>query len=137
MRPIVLLALALLGALTGCLGPPKIDRDSPPQLVFPDRTDLAPKLGRADDPGVHYLSSMINGVRSVNTLLPQGSTTVYVMFIVEIDGSVREAKVIEGSGSNLLDTACLNIIRRWHLNPPALQGKPIATAVVLPIQFQN
>jgi TonB family protein len=137
MRRFLFLGLAVLLGQSACTGPARIDRNSPPAVVFPERTDLAPKLGQANDPGVHYLSSTFNGVRRVNNLLPLGSTTVYVMFIVEIDGSVSDAKVIEGSGSRALDEACLAIIRKWRLSPPTFHGKPEATAVVLPIQFQN
>jgi len=140
MRHFAWIIMVAAFALAGCLDPApvRIDRNSPPQVVFPDRNDLAPKAGLADDPNIHYLTSpMAKNIRRTQKFLPQGVTTVYVMFIVEIDGTVNEAKVIESSGNKALDSACLKVIRKWRLNPPAYQGTPMATAVVLPIQFQN
>ena len=54
------------------------------------------------------------------------------MFIVEADGSVDEARVVEGSGQEVIDSACLECVRQWRFQPGSFQGKLLATTTEVP-----
>lgn len=53
----------------------------------------------------------------------------YVLLSVLIDeqGEVKEAQVLESSPPGLFDASALEGIRRWRFNPARSQGKPVAT----------
>jgi TonB family protein len=62
---------------------------------------------------------------------------VYVQFVVRIDGSITDVKVIRGV-SELLDAEAIRVVKlmpKW--NPAEKDGKKINCQYTLPIKFVN
>lgn len=66
------------------------------------------------------------------------SGTVYVSFIIDADGAVREAKVERGvPGCQACDEEAVRVIKlmpRW--NPGFQNGRPVAVRYSIPIKFR-
>ena len=63
--------------------------------------------------------------------------TVYVQFVVSLEGAIEEANVIKGV-SRELDAEATRVIRgmpKWH--PGRQNGKAVAVKYTLPIQFKK
>jgi TonB family protein len=66
--------------------------------------------------------------------LPQGR--VFVCFVVDTTGWVRDVKIVKGLHP-LLDAEALRVIRALTGFTPALQrGRPLATGMTVPVQFK-
>ena len=53
------------------------------------------------------------------------------------DASVGEIRVIESSGSRLLDDSAVASVRKWHFAPATVDGTPVRSVVTLrPIRFR-
>ena len=67
------------------------------------------------------------------TLNLQG--TVYVNFVIDIDGSVRDVKVLRGIGYGF-DEAAVNVVEKLsNFIPGQQRGKPVQVSFNLPIKF--
>ena len=64
------------------------------------------------------------------------SGKVVVKFVVEPDGHVSRASVQEAHPEGIFERSVLDAILRWRFNPGYLRGKPVATWVILPFEFQ-
>lgn len=63
--------------------------------------------------------------------------TVYVKFIVDIDGNVANCEIEKSSGSIILDNAALNHVKKqgkW--NPGYMDGTPIKVVSTAPVRFR-
>jgi TonB family protein len=62
--------------------------------------------------------------------------TVHVTYIIDEKGEIKSAKVIRGLGLEIDKEALrvTNLIKGW--NPASQNGKPIATTVIMPIEFR-
>ena len=109
-----------------------INKDTPGWIVFPGRTDLAHDGAFANDPTFHPAVPIKETRPRVSILCPPGRYRAWIMFIVEADGSVGEARVVESSGEEAVDSACVECVQRWSFQPCSVQGKPLATTVELP-----
>lgn len=67
----------------------------------------------------------------------EGSVSVRVE--VDANGNVTDASVVERTGerSRDLDRAVLQAVRNWKFDPAMKDGKPVATAVVVPVEFKS
>jgi TonB family protein len=61
--------------------------------------------------------------------------TVLLEVAIQIDGSVEKVAVARSSGYKILDRAALLAVRRWQFWPAKSAGLPIASRVVVPIDF--
>lgn len=61
--------------------------------------------------------------------------TVMVRVEVGADGVPTDVSVEARSGSRDLDRAALDAVRRWRFNPAQRDGQPVASSVVVPIDF--
>ena len=66
--------------------------------------------------------------------IPKGKNTIYVSFIVNIDGSISNEKIVRGINDCLNQEALrvVNLMPKW--NPAMENGKPIKTEYQLPIK---
>ncbi|PLY40410.1 hypothetical protein CSZ94_21220 [Janthinobacterium sp. ROICE36] len=65
----------------------------------------------------------------------QGRVTLH--FTVEADGKVSAAAVIRSSGYPALDEAARDALARCTFQPETLDGKPVASKVIMPYQWIN
>lgn len=61
---------------------------------------------------------------------------VFVAFVVEKDGSVRDVEVLKGLGGGLDEEAVrvMKLMEKW--TPGKVKGKPVAQRIVMPISFK-
>ncbi|WP_454773394.1 energy transducer TonB [Janthinobacterium tructae] len=65
----------------------------------------------------------------------QGRVTLH--FTVEADGKVSAAAVIRSSGYPALDQAARDALARCVFQPETLDGKPVASKVIMPYEWIN
>lgn len=61
---------------------------------------------------------------------------VKVQFIVKVDGTVREAKVIESRPRGVFDAAAVSAALKWKFKPRVIDGKPVEQRGVQQIDFR-
>ncbi|WP_240906138.1 energy transducer TonB [Thermomonas sp. HDW16] len=61
--------------------------------------------------------------------------TVRVQATVAPDGSVERLELAAGSGNRDLDRAAMEAVRRWTFRPATRNGQPVASTVVVPLEF--
>ncbi len=83
-----------------------------------------------------YRKFLIENIKYPAEALKKGVTgTVYVTFVIEIDGAVTNVKVLRGIGSGC-DEEAIRVVKmmpKW--NPGEEKGKPVAVQFNLPIKF--
>ena len=62
--------------------------------------------------------------------------SVLVRAEVDANGKLGAVTVARRSGSRDLDNAAMDAVRQWHFRPAISQGKPIASAVEVPVDFK-
>jgi TonB family protein len=63
--------------------------------------------------------------------------TVYIQFVIGIEGAVQDVVVARSSGYSILDTASVNHIMKMPNWKPGIQrGKPVRVQYVVPIKFK-
>ena len=62
--------------------------------------------------------------------------TVLVMAQVDVNGRVSDARIVERSGSSILDRAAPNEVRRWKFSPALHDGQPIVASVEVPVSYR-
>ena len=89
------------------------------------QVDQGPRLVRQVPP-VYPLRARRNNIRG----------TVQVRFLVERDGSVSQAAVVEADPPGLFDKSALDAVRQWRFSPGNIKGKSVRTWVRAPIAFR-
>jgi periplasmic protein TonB len=62
--------------------------------------------------------------------------TVIVRVDVDASGTPTNVDVAKRSGSRELDRAALEAVRKWRFNPAMKDGKPVASAAEVPVEFR-
>ena len=62
--------------------------------------------------------------------------TVLVRVNVDANGMATNPEVVNRSGSRELDRAAMDAVRRWQFKPALKDGKAIASAVEVPVEFK-
>lgn len=79
--------------------------------------------------------------RFVRPLYPLGarrmglSGWVKVAFVVNVDGDVTDARVVESTGRGRFDKSAVHAVRRWQFKPGRQKGKPVAVRCEVTIEF--
>jgi len=60
---------------------------------------------------------------------------VLLELIVNPDGTVREAKVIESKPRGIFDAAAKQAVMKWKFKPRVVNGQPVAQKGTLPMEF--
>jgi protein TonB len=127
--------------------PPDLVKPPPPVAIVPDFTvatapppatvTTAPKPPPAPPPKAVASSDPLRPIGRTRTLPPyppisvrlnESGTTLMEVHITT-EGNVDDCKVVKGSGSERLDTAaCDHVKRVWRWQPPTNQGAPIAVS---------
>lgn len=61
---------------------------------------------------------------------------VVIQFIVNADGTVREAKVIEGRPRGVFDAAAISAALKWKFKPKVVDGKPVDQRGTQKLEFK-
>ena len=62
---------------------------------------------------------------------------VVIKVLIDVDGSVRKAKVVESSPPGIFDGAALNAVRRWRFEPALYEGQPVKVWARQPMDFRR
>lgn len=62
--------------------------------------------------------------------------TVVLMVMVDEDGRVTAISIATSSGSDRLDKAALNAVRRWRWSPTVIDGQPVRVRGLVRIPFE-
>ncbi len=60
---------------------------------------------------------------------------VTVEFTIDVDGSVKEPKIVKSKPSKIFDRAVLTAISKWKFNPDIVNGKPVEKRARQDIKF--
>lgn len=60
---------------------------------------------------------------------------VLVRALIQVDGTVTDAAVVESVPSGVFDKAVFKALARWRFKPGMLEGRPVPTWVVIPFEF--
>lgn len=60
---------------------------------------------------------------------------VTVEFTITIDGSVKDAEIIEAEPPNIFDKSVLRAISKWKFNPDMVDGKPVEKRARQDVKF--
>jgi periplasmic protein TonB len=115
------------GALPAGIGESSMNLAAPPEInaasSAPVRSSLIePKLVHKVQP--NYPTDALN---------QQVEGTVAVRARIETNGTVSNVRAL--SGSPLLTTAAVNAVRGWKYKPEMLNGQPVASDIVVTVQF--
>lgn len=62
------------------------------------------------------------------------SGTVIIEAVIDVDGTVRDAKVLRSIP--LLDAAALAAVKQWRYSPTTLNGIPVAVVMTVSVRFE-
>lgn len=94
-------------------------------------SDVAPQASidnasRVSNPPVYPVDAQKAGVTGM----------VVLVVDVSIDGSVSATKVDRSAGDPRLDAAALDAVKHWKFTPAIKDGKPVASQVMVPVDFR-
>jgi protein TonB len=61
---------------------------------------------------------------------------VIVRFLVDVEGKVTRASVVQANPTQIFDQAALEAVRKWRFAPAQLDGEKVATWMSVPIRFK-
>lgn len=110
--------------------PPEPASSATPQPA-PDK--LGYKLGEVDQaPRI---------VKKVNPMYPYSARRknitgkVVLKFLVNSNGGVEKISVLKAEPEGVFEESAKQAVRKWHFKPGVYQDEPVATWVIVPIQF--
>jgi TonB family protein len=104
---------------------------------FPNRDDLPRNSDFTKSPSFKPPYPLRQPEPKLPLNLPHGHYRLSIVFVMEADGAVRDAVVAKSSGVAALDAACIAMIKKWKFSPTQVNGKGIATASILPMEFDQ
>ncbi|OIO02703.1 MAG: hypothetical protein AUJ49_05790 [Desulfovibrionaceae bacterium CG1_02_65_16] len=60
---------------------------------------------------------------------------VTLKFLVDAEGHVRQASVIEASPPGVFDESAISAVSSWRFAPAMRQGRPVPAWLILPVRF--
>ena len=113
--------------------PPPPPRPPVPVEVPNDEILKIPEKWPQPIGGLSALSAKIKYPEIARKAGIEGS--VYVRFVVDEQGNVRNAQVEKGIGAGC-DTEALRVVRSLRFRPGQKDGKPVNVQMTLPVQFK-
>lgn len=92
--------------------------------------DTMPEFPGGNDKLIEYIQAHLSITNCTSNNL---KSRIVIRFIVDANGAIKDAKIVEGTGTKADDIA-LKMVRdmpRWH--PAIKNGKPLAAVFSLPI----
>lgn len=97
--------------------------------------EIEPRYPGGENAMLSFLGENINYPDSAN----ENGTTgiVYAEFVVDVDGSISNAKILRGIGSGCDEEVirCIKLMPRW--TPAMLNGKKVRSLFTLPVSFEE
>ncbi len=62
--------------------------------------------------------------------------TLVVKFLVDVDGEVKDLKIISAKPKGFFENTVFNSIKKWRFIPGKKDGRIVKTVMILPIQFR-
>ncbi|WP_244232673.1 energy transducer TonB [Methylacidiphilum caldifontis] len=84
---------------------------------------------------VRFASSMNPRSSSDHHAVSKKTWVSYILADVSHTGHVKSVRLYKSSGDQGLDSMALNAVRRWKLHPARKGNTPIASQVIIPVQF--
>lgn len=125
--------------------PPPPPPPPPPPAAVPGQTiafqdpvfkvvEVMPGFPGGDEARVQFMAKNMRYPETAIENKTEG--TVYVTFVIEKDGSVKDAKVIRGIGGDC-DKEALRVVKSMPKWTPGQQdGKPVRVQFTMPLQFR-
>ena len=102
---------------------PENERFHLAERPFPARTDVF--RGRPDQDSQVLVRRMPN----IPASLEPTRGTVDIVFVIEVDGTVKDARLLQSSGDPAIDALYLDAVRSWSYKPAVNGGQPVAQLV--------
>lgn len=105
---------------------------------------LEPDAATDDAPPPHAFGLADTGPQAVQKVMPAFpadaplgalKTTIRVRVSVDEDGQVSNARILASSGSDVLDQAALDCVRKWEYDPAIRDGQSVAAIVTEQVKF--
>jgi TonB family protein len=90
-----------------------------------NQVDISPELVEKVEPAYPFIARR-NGI----------SGKVRVKLLVGIDGRVIRPSIVEAEPKGVFEQTVLEAIQKWKFKPGIYRGRPVATWVILPVQFR-
>lgn len=119
-------------------GPETVEEDGP-HVVEPDPSEPPEDVARAQPKDPENIPAKI--VTESQPPLPPWAKTLDVGTVVRLDalidenGDLGETRIL--SGPRLLERAAQQAVQLWIFEPAQLDGKPVATHIILTVEFQR
>ncbi len=108
----------------------------PPELAPPPDTTEVYEIVEEPPELIGGLEALMQNLRYPKLAQDAGiEGRVYVQFVVDQIGAVRDAEV-RRSPSPLLDAAALEVVREAEFRPGRHRGEPVKVRLMLPVQFR-
>ncbi|MCL2028705.1 MAG: energy transducer TonB [Bacteroidales bacterium] len=104
-------------------------------LVY-DSVDVAPEFPGGDSARSRYLRDNIPYPRFAHTPDPLCQGMVFVLFVIEKDGTTSNVEVVRGLECSWANEIAIDLVRnmpKWE--PGQRDGKPVRTRFFMPIRF--
>lgn len=102
---------------------------------FPNRSDLPRNGDFANDPSFEPPYPIEQPSPTLPPGLSSGHYQLRIVFVLESDGTIRDAVVAESSGIADLDAAYISMIRQWRYSPVRVNGQGLAIATTLSLEL--
>jgi periplasmic protein TonB len=84
--------------------------------------------------GVFYLNNFVLDYSLVSRRLGEEGR-VLMKVLVSADGSAENVQIEKSSGSERLDNAAINAVKRWRFIPAKKNNEALSAYVIVPVKF--
>lgn len=101
--------------------------------TFEGKVETMPSFPGGDKAFLKYISENVEFTRQAKAIGVSG--TVFVQFVIDVDGSLTEVKVLKGVGAGL-DEEVIRVVEnapKW--SPGKQRGRAVKFRMVLPVRF--
>jgi TonB family protein len=60
---------------------------------------------------------------------------VVLQALIDIDGSIKNVKLVNSSGYAILDKSAINAVWKWKFEPSVIDGEPVLSWIKVPVEF--
>jgi len=104
---------------------------------FPHRKDLPQDSSYTNVMPFMHASPISTSPPSIPPSTPKRRYEAMVAFIIETDGTIKEAELMQRTGIPALDQSIIECVQSWIYKPTISGGSPISTVARIPITIDN
>ena len=115
---------------------PAVVKESPKTLAAQKVVEDIPKNEEIVPPqfGVSYLNNPAPDYPSMSRRLGEEGR-VLMKVLVSVEGAAEDVQIEKTSGSERLDNAAVNAVKRWRFIPAKKNNQPLSAYVLVPMKF--